>query len=58
MNLNQLRAFHAVAKTGAFSKAAEELFVTEPAVFIQVRSLERHLGFKLVDKFGKDLKAT
>lgn len=58
MNLNQLRAFHAVAKTGAFSKAAEELFVTEPAVFIQVRSLERCLGFKLLDKFGKDLKPT
>lgn len=58
MNLNQLRAFHAVAKTGAFSKAAEELFVTEPAVFIQVRSLERYLGFKLFDKLGKDLRPT
>jgi DNA-binding transcriptional LysR family regulator len=58
MNLNQLKAFHAVAKTGAFSKAAEELFVTEPAVFIQVRSLERYLGFKLLDKFGKDLRPT
>lgn len=58
MNLNQLRAFHAVAKSGAFSRAAETLFVTEPAVFIQVRSLERWLGFKLVDKFGKDLQAT
>lgn len=58
MNLNQLRAFHAVAKTGAFSKAAEELFVTEPAVFIQVRCLERYLGFKLLDKFGKDLRPT
>jgi DNA-binding transcriptional LysR family regulator len=58
MNLNQLRAFHAVAKTGAFSKAAEELFVTEPAVFIQVRCLERYLGFKLFDKFGKDLRPT
>lgn len=58
MNLNQLRAFYAVAKTGAFSKAAEELFVTEPAVFIQLRSLERYLGFKLLDKFGKDFMPT
>lgn len=58
MNLNQLRAFYAVAKTGAFSKAADELFVTEPAVFIQVRSLERYLGFKLFDKLGKDLRPT
>lgn len=47
-----------MAKTGAFSKAAQELFVTEPAVFIQVRSLERFIGFKLIDKFGKDLQAT
>jgi DNA-binding transcriptional LysR family regulator len=55
INLNQLRAFYSVVKTGTFSKAAEELFVTEPAVLAQVRSLERSLGFKLLDKFGKDL---
>ncbi|OPY64951.1 MAG: HTH-type transcriptional activator CmpR [Syntrophorhabdaceae bacterium PtaU1.Bin034] len=58
MNLNQLRAFHSVVKTGTFSRAAENLFVTEPAVFIQVRSLERCLGFKLLDKSGKDLTLT
>lgn len=58
MNLNQLRAFYTVIKTGSFSGAAEELCVTEPAVFIQVRSLERHLGFTLLDKFGKELRPT
>ncbi|HEY3278194.1 MAG TPA: LysR family transcriptional regulator [Syntrophorhabdaceae bacterium] len=58
INLNQLRAFYSVVKTGTFSKAAAELFVTEPAVFIQVRSLERCLGFKLLDKLGKDLTPT
>jgi DNA-binding transcriptional LysR family regulator len=58
MNLNQLRAFYMVIKTGSFSGAAEELCVTEPAVFIQVRSLERHLGFTLLDKFGKELRPT
>jgi DNA-binding transcriptional LysR family regulator len=58
INLNQLRAFYSVVKTGTFSKAASELFVTEPAVFIQVRSLERALGFKLFDKFGKDISLT
>jgi DNA-binding transcriptional LysR family regulator len=58
MNLNQLKAFYAVAKTGAFSKAAEELLVTDPAVFIQVRSLERCLGCKLLDKYGKDFLLT
>jgi DNA-binding transcriptional LysR family regulator len=58
LNLNQLKAFYSAAKAGTFSKAADELFVTEPAVFVQVRSLERHLGFKLLHKFGKDLKLT
>lgn len=58
MNLNQLKAFHVVAKTKSFSKAAEELFVTEPAVFVQVKSLERSLGFKLLDRFRKDLEPT
>ena len=54
MNLNQLRGFYTVLKTGSFSRAAEELCVTEPAVFIQVRSLERHLGFTLLDKVGNE----
>lgn len=58
INLNQLKAFFAAARAGTFSKAADELFVTEPAVFVQVRSLERYLGFKLLHKFGKDLKLT
>jgi LysR family transcriptional regulator, low CO2-responsive transcriptional regulator len=58
INLNQLRAFYSVVKTGTFSKAAGVLFVTEPAVFIQVRSLERCIGFKLLDKLGKDLALT
>lgn len=58
MNLNQLRAFYVVVKTGNFSSAADELFVTEPAVFIQVRSFESQLGFKLLDRFGKELKPT
>src|SRR5574340_408300 len=58
MNLNQLRAFYSVVKTGTFAKAAEGLFVTEPAVYIQVRSLERDLGFTLLDRFGKELRPT
>lgn len=58
MNLNQLRVLYCVIKTGTFAKAAEELFVTEPAVYIQVRSLERDMGFTLLDRFGKELRPT
>jgi DNA-binding transcriptional LysR family regulator len=58
LNLNQLRCLHAVIKTGSFSKAADELCVSEPAVFVQVRSLERYVGFKLLEKFKKELIPT
>jgi DNA-binding transcriptional LysR family regulator len=58
MNLNQLRALYFVVKTGTFAKAAEGLCVTEPAVYIQVRSLERDMGFTLLDRFGKELRPT
>ena len=57
-NLNQLRYFYIVAKRRSYTKAASELFVTEPAVHMQVRSLECSLGFKLLHKTGKELKLT
>jgi DNA-binding transcriptional LysR family regulator len=58
MNINQLRCFHAVVKAGTFSRAAETLHVSEPAVFVQVRSLERFIGFKLLEKFKKEQTPT
>jgi DNA-binding transcriptional LysR family regulator len=54
MNMNQLRCFHAVVKAGRFSKAADELHVSQPAVFVQVRALEQFVGFKLLEKLNKD----
>ena len=54
MRLNQLRAFYYVVKTGTFAKAADELCVTEPAVYIQVRSLERDIGFTLLEYSAKN----
>jgi DNA-binding transcriptional LysR family regulator len=40
VNLNQLRVFEAVGRTGSFSRAAEALGVTQPAVTVQIRRLE------------------
>jgi DNA-binding transcriptional LysR family regulator len=57
-NLNQIKYFYIAAKRRSYTKAASELFVTEPAVHMQVRSLECSLGFKLLDKTGKELKLT
>jgi DNA-binding transcriptional LysR family regulator len=44
----RLRAFSAVARRGSFSRAAEELFVSQPAVSKHVAALERELGLRLV----------
>ncbi len=46
----RLRAFAAVARTGSFSRAAEELYVSQPAVSKHVASLEAELGLLLVDR--------
>jgi DNA-binding transcriptional LysR family regulator len=46
----RLRAFAAVARTGSFTRAAEELFVSQPAVSKHVASLEAELGVELVER--------
>jgi len=46
----RLRVFHAVAKHLSFTKAAEALFMTQPAVTVQVRQLEEHFGTCLFDR--------
>ena len=53
MNLKQLEAFYLVVKRGGYTKAAEELNVTQPAVTMQVKSLERSLNLKLIQQLGK-----
>jgi LysR family glycine cleavage system transcriptional activator len=46
-SLNALKAFEATARHGSFTKAAEELFVTQGAVSQQVKALESELGVRL-----------
>ncbi len=53
MNLRQLEAFYVVVKRKSFTRAAEELNVTQPAVSIQVKSLEKSLNLKLIQRVGK-----
>lgn len=50
MNLVQLQAFEAVARTGTFTAAAEELFVTQPSLSRQIGSLEAELGAVLFQR--------
>ena len=58
MDTRQLAAFCAVVERGSFSQAAERLGVTQPAVSLQIRSLEKRLGRQLLDRSGRRVEAT
>lgn len=56
--LNALRAFEAAARHHSFTRAAEELHVTQAAISHQVKQLEEWLGLKLFERYGHWLTAT
>lgn len=56
--LRQLKVFEAVARLLSFSRAAEALHLTQPAVSTQVRKLEEHAGNRLFEQFGKKVYLT
>jgi len=58
MELVQLATFVAVAESGSFSRAAERLFTTQPAVSKRVRALEDDLGVALFDRLGRGIRLT
>jgi DNA-binding transcriptional LysR family regulator len=58
LNLKQLEAFYLVVKKKSFTRAAEELSVTQPAVTIQVKSLEKSLNLRLIQQVGKKIQLT
>lgn len=58
MNPHHLRTFLAVWRHRNFTRAAEEIFLTQPAVSRQVRQLEEDLGVRLFEQIGKSLHLT
>ncbi|HEY9140793.1 MAG TPA: LysR family transcriptional regulator [Bryobacteraceae bacterium] len=58
MELNPLQVFLMVATEGSFSRAAEKLLRTQPAVSLALQRLEQELGEKLIDRSGKELLLT
>jgi DNA-binding transcriptional LysR family regulator len=58
MDTRQLAAFCAVVERTSFSQAAEQLGVTQPAVSLQIRSLEKRLGLQLLDRSGRRVEPT
>jgi DNA-binding transcriptional LysR family regulator len=58
MDLHPLRVFLTVATEKSFSRAAEKLLRTQPAISLSIQRLEAELGEKLVDRSAKDLLLT
>lgn len=57
-SLRQLQVFEAVARLRSFRKAAEELFLTQPSVSIQVKKLSEAVGLPLFEHIGKRVHLT
>ena len=58
MELDQIAAFLEVARQRSFSRAAEKLYRTQPAISAQIRSLEIECGQKLFDRMGRKIFLT
>src|SRR5213593_1726163 len=58
MDTRQLAAFCTVVERRSFSQAADRLGVTQPAVSLQVRALEKRLGSQLLDRSGRRVEPT
>lgn len=58
LTLRQLRVFDAVARHLSYSRAAEALYLTQPAVSMQIKQLEESAGVPLFEQFGKKIYLT
>lgn len=58
MDIQNIQAFLSVSETGSFSRAADALFLTQPAISKRIRSLEQSLGVALFDRIGKSVRLT
>jgi LysR family hydrogen peroxide-inducible transcriptional activator len=58
MQIHQLRYFCAVARTGSFTRAAQQERIAQPSLSQQVRKLEEELGSRLFDRLGRTIRLT
>ena len=56
--LRQLEVFEAIARLGSFTRAAEELFLTQPTVSMQIKKLSDAVGLPLFEQIGKRVHLT
>ena len=58
MDLNQLRSFYEVTRERSFTRAADKLFLTQPAISLQIKALEEELGESLFERLRRNLRPT
>ncbi len=58
VTFRQLKVFEAVARRLSYTKAAQELFLTQPAVSMQIRQLEENIGLPMFEQLGKKIYLT
>ena len=58
MNLKNLEAFYWVVTLNSFNKAATKLHTTQPAISQKITAIENDLGFKVLDRSSRQIKAT
>jgi DNA-binding transcriptional LysR family regulator len=56
--LRQLQVFEAIVRLGSFTRAAEELFLTQPTVSMQIRKLADAMGVSLFEHVGRNVEPT
>ena len=58
ISLRQLQVFESVARQLSFTRAAQELFLSQPTVSMQIKKLESDIGLPLTEQIGKKISLT
>ena len=58
MEIKQLESFAAVVRLGSFTRAAEELYISQPTVSTHIRTLEEELNTRLILRTTKSIEVT
>lgn len=58
MDISALQAFLAVAETGSFSRGADRIYRTQPAISKRIAALEKQVGARLFDRIGRGIRLT
>jgi DNA-binding transcriptional LysR family regulator len=58
MDVDQLRGFYWAARLKSFTAAAKKLYLTQPAISLQIKALEGVVGGKLFDRVGRSIRLT